>query len=189
MSGTPPARPCPRTISSPDCADPPVGPAGRAHRPHGATERVAYGASALLPRRASRACGRRRAHGVPVRRVVHGRGGCAVGAGGRLGLRGAMGAASRPRATAVPARTRPARPALGPRSGSASDDSGRSRDRAYADVGACLGGRLNCVETCVRRPTQQAALLFSDPLPHQPGQCDPDQGGYGEQSDRAGADP
>lgn len=43
MSRTPPAPPYPRTISSPDCADPPVRPAaGKAHRPpapHGAIER------------------------------------------------------------------------------------------------------------------------------------------------------
>ena len=31
MSRTPPARPYPRTISSPDCADPPVRPAGKTH--------------------------------------------------------------------------------------------------------------------------------------------------------------
>ena len=36
MSGTPPARPYPRTTSSPDCADPPALPAEKAHRPHGA---------------------------------------------------------------------------------------------------------------------------------------------------------
>ncbi len=36
MSRTPPARPYPRTISSPDCADPPVRPDGKAHRLHGA---------------------------------------------------------------------------------------------------------------------------------------------------------
>jgi hypothetical protein len=35
---TPPARPYPRTTSSPDCADPPALPAGKAHRPHGAIE-------------------------------------------------------------------------------------------------------------------------------------------------------
>lgn len=43
MSRTPPARPYPRTISSPDCADPPVRPGpGKTHRPHGATERVTH---------------------------------------------------------------------------------------------------------------------------------------------------
>jgi hypothetical protein len=42
VSRTPPAPPYPRTISSPDCADPPVRPAGKAHRPHGAIERVTH---------------------------------------------------------------------------------------------------------------------------------------------------
>jgi hypothetical protein len=41
VSRTPPARPYPRTISSPDCADPPVRRgSGKAHRPHGAIERA-----------------------------------------------------------------------------------------------------------------------------------------------------
>lgn len=35
-------RPYPRTISSPACADPPVRPPGKAHRPHGAIERVTH---------------------------------------------------------------------------------------------------------------------------------------------------
>ncbi|WP_327419578.1 hypothetical protein [Streptomyces sp. NBC_01233] len=40
MSRTPPARPYPRTTSSPDCADPPVRPGSKAHRPHGPIERA-----------------------------------------------------------------------------------------------------------------------------------------------------
>lgn len=43
MSRTPPGRPYPRTISSPDCADPTVRPRpGKGHRPHGAIERVTH---------------------------------------------------------------------------------------------------------------------------------------------------
>ncbi len=45
MSRTPPARPYPRTISSPDCADPPVRPAGAAHRA-GHTRRLVHASSA-----------------------------------------------------------------------------------------------------------------------------------------------
>lgn len=55
MSRTPPVRPYPRTISSRDCADPPVRPGpGKAHRPHGPIERArelpaAGGSLRILP--------------------------------------------------------------------------------------------------------------------------------------------
>lgn len=79
MSRTPPARPYPRTISSPDCADPPVRPAGTAHRPHGTIERATHPEawSTRVPLRQP-ACGwdyvlaaRWRPH-VPLRCAGHG---------------------------------------------------------------------------------------------------------------------
>lgn len=67
MSRTPPARPYPRTISSPDCADPPVRPRrGKAHPHAGSTVR-------RLPLPASRGGGLFSSHPVCPVFVCHGK--------------------------------------------------------------------------------------------------------------------